>query len=79
MQGARKGKYLRRNEEKQILQETRGVLQKHVKIVWLNDRNNCSEIFHKIARKVTVLKFPGKHAWWKPLLPRCAAWSLERY
>ena len=30
--GSRKGKDLRKNEEKKILQERRGVLQKHVKI-----------------------------------------------
>ena len=30
--GSRKGKHLRKNEEKKILQERRGVLQKHVKI-----------------------------------------------
>ena len=30
--GSRKGKHLRKNEEKKILQERRGALQKHVKI-----------------------------------------------
>ena len=30
--GSRKSRHLRKNEEKKILQERRGVLQKHVKI-----------------------------------------------
>ena len=45
------------------------------KMVWLNSWNNCSEMFWKIA----VLNFLEKHAWWRPLLPRCAACSLELY
>ena len=51
------------------------ILQEHMKIVWLKRWDNCYEMFQKIA----VLKFLGKHAWWRPLLPRCAAYSLERY
>ena len=39
------------------------------KIVWLKSWGDCYEMFQKIA----VLKFLGKHAWWRPLLPRCAA------
>ena len=46
-----KGKHLRKNKEKQILQERDGVLQKHV---GLNNWNNCSEMFWKID----VLEFP---------------------
>ena len=30
-------------------------------------------------RKVAVLKFLGKYGWWRLLLSRCAAYSLERY
>ena len=45
------------------------------KMVWLKSSDNCSEMFQKIA----VLKFLGKHAWWRPLLPRCATRSLEHY
>ena len=45
------------------------------KMVWLKSWDNCYEMFQKIA----VLKFLGKHALWRPLLPGCAACSLERY
>ena len=41
------------------------------KIVWLNSWNNRSDMFQKIA----VIKFTGKHACWRPLLPRCATCS----
>ena len=66
---ARKGKHLRKSE-KQILQQRRGVLQKHVKIDMFS-----SEMFRKIA----ALKFPGKYAWWKPLVSRCIVCTLEPY
>ena len=45
------------------------------KNVWLNSWNNCSQML----REISVLKFLGKHACCRPLLPRCAAWGLERY
>ena len=45
------------------------------KMVRLKSWDNCHEMFQKIA----VLKFLGKHALWRPLLPMCAACSLERY
>ena len=44
------------------------------KMVWLNSWDKCPEMFQKIA----VPKFLGKHTLWRPLLPRCAAYSLER-
>ena len=39
-------------------------------MVWLNSWKSCSE---------AVLKFLGRYGWWRPLLPRCLAYSLERY
>ena len=45
------------------------------KMVRLNNWNNCSEMFRKIA----IPKFLGEHAWRRLFLPRCAAWSLEHY
>ena len=45
------------------------------KLIWLNSWNSCAEMFRKIA----TLKFLGKHAWCRPFLFRCTAYSLERY
>ena len=43
------------------------------KLIWPN-RTAILKCFEK-----TVLNFLGKHAWRRPLLPRCTAFSLERY
>ena len=45
------------------------------KLIWLKIWNSCSDMF----RKITVLTFPGKHAWWRPLFSSCTARRLERY
>ena len=45
------------------------------KMVWINNWNNCSVMF----RKIGVLEFLGRHAWWRSLLLRCAACSLKSY
>ena len=62
--------------EKQTLEERLGVSKSMQILICLILCNGFSKMF----QKVLVLKFLGKHVWWRPLLSRCiTAYSLKPY